>query len=95
MILTTITRHACRPPASILGLRGDEKQVIDLEWPNLKKRRKLWSDEAMVNAMAAVQSGEMGVNKAALEYGVPKTTLKDRIAGRVVHGKKPGPEPLI
>ena len=32
--LTTITRHKCHPPASILGLRGDEKQVIDLEWPN-------------------------------------------------------------
>ena len=45
--------------------------------------------------MAAVQSGEMGVNKAALEYGVPKTTLKDRIAGRIVHGKKPGPEPYL
>ena len=36
----------------------------------------------MVNAMAAVQSGKMQVNKAALEYGVPKMTLKDR---RVVH----------
>ena len=33
MILTTITRQKCRPPASILGLRGNEKQVIDLEWP--------------------------------------------------------------
>ena len=39
----------------------------------------------MVNAMAAMQSGEMGVNKASLEYGVPKTTLKDRIAGRVAY----------
>ena len=26
----------CHPPASILGLRGDEKQVIDLEWPYLQ-----------------------------------------------------------
>ena len=40
----------------------------------------------MVNAMAAMQSGEMGVNKTSLEYGVPaKTTLKDRIAGRVAY----------
>ena len=46
----------------------------------------------MVNAMKVVQSGEMGVNKADLEYGVPKTTLLDRISGRVVHGTKPGPE---
>ena len=35
----------------------------------------------MVNAMKAVQSGEMGVNKAALEYGILKTTLLDRISG--------------
>ena len=40
--------------------------------------------------MAAVQSGEMGVNRAALEYGMLKMTLKGRIARRVVHGKKPG-----
>ena len=26
---------------------------------------------------------------------MPKTTLKDRIAGRVVHGKKPEPEPYL
>ena len=37
----------------------------------------------------------MGVNKAALEYGVPKTTLLDRISGRVVHGTKPGPKPYL
>ena len=53
------------------------KCLSDVTNDNLKKRRKLWSDEAMVNAMAAMQSGEMGVNKAALEYGMPKTTLKD------------------
>jgi len=34
--------------------------------------------------MKAVQEGRLGVNHAALEFGVPKTTLKDRIAGRVV-----------
>ena len=38
-----------------------------------------------------MKSGEMGANRAALEHGVPKTTLKDRISGRVKHGKNPGP----
>ena len=37
MIWTTITRQKCRPPTSILGLRGDEKQVIDLEWPYVRE----------------------------------------------------------
>ena len=42
-----------------------------------------WSNKAMVNTMVAVQSGETGVNKAVLEFGVPKMAQKDRTAGRV------------
>ena len=41
--------------------------------------------------MEAVMNGELGVNRSALEHGVPRTTLKDRIAGRVKHRTKPGP----
>ena len=70
------------------------KPLADISNDNPKKKRKMWSNESMINAMEAVRSG-MGVNRAALEYGVPKTTLKDRIAGRVVHGIKPGPEPYF
>ena len=47
----------------------------------------------MLGAMNAVAEGEMSINRAALEFGVPPTTLKDRIAGRVVHGSKSGPKP--
>ena len=32
---------------------------------------------SMENALEAVKEGEMGVNRAVLEFGVPKTTLKD------------------
>ena len=32
----------------------------------------------MVEAMEAVKTGRLGVNRAAEEYNVPKTTLKDR-----------------
>ena len=45
-------------------------------------------------AMEAVSQGE-GVNRSAVMYGVPSTTLKDRISGRVVHGTRPGPRPYI
>ena len=34
-------------------------------------------------------------NKAAEMYGVPKSTLKDRLSGRVVHGCRPGPRPYL
>ena len=47
-------------------------------------KRKQWSNEAMEAALAAVKNGT-GVNKAAQLHGIPCTTLKDRVAGRVVH----------
>ncbi len=45
---------------------------------------------SMVGAMQAVKNGNMGCNRAATEYGVPKTTFKDRLSGRVIHGTKSG-----
>ena len=44
------------------------------------------SDKQMSHTM---ENGELGVNCAAIQYGVPKTTLKDRISGRVQHCTKP------
>lgn len=40
----------------------------------------------MEGTLKAVTEGTMGVNKAALEFGIPRTTLKDRVAGQVQHG---------
>ena len=37
----------------------------------------------------------ISANKAALLHGVPRSTLKDRLSGRVVHGRNPGPEPYL
>ena len=49
----------------------------------------------MEEAMKAVQKGDIGINQAAREYGVPRTTLKDRVSGRVKHGTKSGPHPYL
>ena len=48
----------------------------------------------MTGALAAASEGTPA-NKAATMYGVPKSTLKDRISGRVVHGHNPGPCPYL
>ena len=48
----------------------------------------------MEAALKAVKDG-MGVNKAAELHGVPKSTLKDRVSGRVAHGSKPGPKTYL
>jgi len=44
----------------------------------------------MENALQEVSAGSLTLRRAALEYGVPKSTLHDRISGRVVPGCRGG-----
>ena len=55
-----------------------------------RKKYRQWTEESMVGALKAVKEGTMGLNRAATEFGVPKTTLKNRVSGRVTHGCKAG-----
>ena len=48
----------------------------------------------MVAAIKAVQEG-CTVSESARDHDVPKTTLYDRVSGRVTHGNKPGPRPYL
>lgn len=46
----------------------------------------------MSAVLASVLNGDSPtIRGAALDYGVPVTTLYDRVSGRVQHGTKPGP----
>ena len=49
----------------------------------------------MLATMEAVKDETVSINKSALLHGVPLTTLKDRLSGRVKHGIKPGPRPYL
>ena len=48
----------------------------------------------MEKAMEAVILGG-GINRAAMEHGVPWTTLKDHLSGHVARGDNPGPAPYL
>ena len=52
---------------------------------------KPWDDNSMQKALQAVKLDGASVRKAAMEYGVPKSTLGDRVSGRVTHGVLSGP----
>ena len=52
---------------------------------------KSWSEENMSKAISAVVRDEIAVRKAAELYNVPKSTLGDRITGRVLPGSTSGP----
>ena len=55
---------------------------------------KLWRNESMVRAMEAVAQGQ-SVRRAAEEHGIPRSTLHDRIAGKVEHGSRSGPRKYL
>ena len=47
----------------------------------------------MLAAICSVVEDGLSGNRAADMHGVPRSTLKDRLGGRVVHGVKPGVKP--
>ena len=57
--------------------------------------RKMWTEEQMTQAMECASSGTVSRNKAADLHGVPRSTLKDRLSGRVKPGSLPGPKPYL
>lgn len=60
-----------------------------------RKKKKKWTEEAMERALIEVKSGKCTVRQAAKEFGVPKSSLGDRVSGRVTPGSRSGPAQLI
>ncbi|XP_029924453.1 tigger transposable element-derived protein 1-like [Myripristis murdjan] len=60
-----------------------------------KKKKKKWTEEAMERALVEVKAGRCTVRQAAKEFGVPKSSLGDRVSGRVTPGSRSGPAQLI
>lgn len=44
-----------------------------------KTNRQSWSEESMKNAIMSVINKVMGYKKASMAYGVPQTTLENRV----------------
>ena len=47
-----------------------------------KSERQSWNSENMEKAIEAHRKGEMGYGKAAVMFGVPRSTLRDRLKGK-------------
>ena len=60
------------------------------------KKRVRYSPESMALAIDMVRKGVMNKKQASTTYGVPRTTLLDKLAGRVPEAPtKPGPAPVL
>ena len=51
---------------------------------------KNWTESKLYKAFEAVQGG-MSIRRASESYGVPRSTLQDRVSGRMQFGTKSGP----
>ena len=63
--------------------------------PQRPQRRKQWTAEQMDATLYSVTHHGLSGNRAADLHGVPRSTLKDRLSGRVKHGTNPGPKPYL
>ncbi len=79
-----LTKHKSQLRSALTSKHALEQSV----------KRKQWTDQQMRAALKAVQEGA-GINRAAGDHGVPASTLKGRVSGRVKHGVKPGPKPYL
>ena len=59
------------------------------------KKQKQWTNQVMQAAVDAVREDRMSVLRASQLYNIPKTTLHDRISGKVLHGSKPDSKPYF
>jgi hypothetical protein len=59
------------------------------------KKRLKYAPEMMAKALEAVRSGAMSKKMAAKTFNVPRTTLLDKLAGRVPEVGNSGPKPVL
>ena len=63
-----------------------------------KRKCKQWTEETMREAVKAVKENKLPVRRVAHQFGIPKSSLQDRVSGKVDRvGKSPGrsPKPRI
>ena len=62
---------------------------------DITNKRKRWSNQSMCLALEAVKEKRCSISQAVREYGVPYTTLHDRLSGKITHGINPCPRPYL
>ena len=79
-----------------MALSGETSRLLNVTVPSGARStattlsRKNWSSESMERALMDVTNGTLSVRRAAIEYNVPRSTLHDRVSGRVVPGAVSG-----
>ncbi|XP_019863760.1 PREDICTED: uncharacterized protein LOC109592876 [Amphimedon queenslandica] len=83
-----IISHFLLPPKS----SSDTLKTCAVGRPS---KYKHYDDDSLYEAYKEVVSKGVSIRRAALEYGVPASTLTDRVSGRIAFGKKSGPKKYL
>ena len=80
-----------------LSKTPDENKLIGLQLVARPKQGKTmnYSKENMLAAVNSVKSNIMSIRKTTKHFEAPRTTLRDRLAGRVSMDAKPSRKPLL
>lgn len=77
-----------------VGERG-EQQDADEGMQKKGYSRFEYSEKDLLDAIEAVRSKVLSLNKAAQTYKIPKSTLSNKINGKTIEGRRMGPAPVL
>ena len=85
--------RAQQPPLKerILRSKSQSPSCVSLHIQNRPHEYKSWSIDHLQQAYDAVTKRGLSVRRASEEYRVPRSTLHDRISGKVQFGARSGP----
>lgn len=70
--------------------------ILDEQNDKSKKYTRFkYTEEDLVNALESVKSKKLSLNKAALQYNIPKSTLSNKLNGKTIEGRRMGPPPVL
>lgn len=58
-------------------------------------QRFRYSEKTLDNAITEIKSGNLSLNKASEQYGIPKSTLHNKLTNKVPNIRKMGPPPIL
>jgi hypothetical protein len=59
------------------------------------RKRQCYSQEAVNQALSAIRNDGMPIKEASRRFGIPRSTLQDKVHGRTQDDCMPGPDPVL
>jgi len=75
------------------GWHSNDAAILNPPQHNRQTKRKRWTNYQTQETIDDIMESCLNANAAAKKHGVPPSTLKDGLTGRVV--LKPGPKPYL